>query len=85
MEEEAAAQVERTRALQASGAKARRNRSGASYDLLTLAPLTSKDAAFLQAREASALARHEDRKSALALRSTGGGGFDILTGLPVER
>lgn len=82
-QEEAAAA--RTAALQASGAKARRNRSGASYDLLTLAPRDGADAAAMQAREAAAIARRNKRVAALAKRSSGGGGFDILTGLPTNR
>lgn len=83
MEAAAAATAARTAALQASGTKARRNRSGASYDLLTLAPRSGADAAALQAREAAAAARHRDRCAALAAHATGGEGYNILTGAPV--
>lgn len=81
MDAQVRAQAERTAQLQASGLKARRNRSGASYDLITLAPRGGNDAAALQAREAAAYSRAADRKAAISARSHGDG-FDILTGLP---
>ena len=78
MQAEAAAHAARTLALQASGAKARRNRSGASYHLLTMAPLTEADARAAQAREEAARARASARKAALAAHTNAC--VDIITG-----
>jgi len=80
MRAEAAAQLARTVALQASGTKARRNRSGASYHLLTLQPLSEPAARAQQEREDFARWRARERSEMLA--SHQGSSFDILSGGP---